>query len=65
MASQEMLKTGGTYCLNLSAPFIVQVPPFRAVLEKTLPCCHRPRSAQDRARSHVPAFVTLALSVSS
>eukprot|EP00913_Durusdinium_trenchii_P016997 g15982.t1 len=39
MASNEMLKTGGTYCLNLSAPFIVQVPPFRAVLEKTLPCC--------------------------
>lgn len=39
IASQEMLKTGGTYCLNLSAPFIVQVPPFRAVLEKTLPCC--------------------------
>lgn len=39
LASQEMLKTGGIYCLNLSAPFIVQVPPFRAVLEKTLPAC--------------------------
>eukprot|EP00440_Ansanella_granifera_P031463 gb/GFBE01034159.1/.p1 GENE.gb/GFBE01034159.1/~~gb/GFBE01034159.1/.p1 ORF type:complete len:340 (+),score=124.42 gb/GFBE01034159.1/:1-1020(+) len=39
IASQAMLKSGGTYCLNLSAPFIVQVPPFRAVLEKTLPCC--------------------------
>jgi adenosine kinase len=37
IASQEMLKTGGTYCLNLSAPFIVQVPPFRAVIEKTMP----------------------------
>jgi adenosine kinase len=26
-----------TYCFNLSAPFIVQVPPFRAQLEKLLP----------------------------
>eukprot|EP00438_Fugacium_kawagutii_P006834 Skav227857 [mRNA] locus=scaffold383:140180:145949:+ [translate_table: standard] len=25
--------------MNLSAPFIVQVPPFRAVIEKTLPLC--------------------------
>jgi adenosine kinase len=25
------------YCLNLSAPFIMQVPPFKAALEKTLP----------------------------
>jgi len=39
VASQEMMRSGGVYCLNLSAPFIVQVPPFRAVLEKTLPFC--------------------------
>ena len=25
--------------MNLSAPFICQVPPFRAVIEKTLPLC--------------------------
>merc|ERR1712087_559194 len=34
-----MGKSGAIYCLNLSAPFIVQVPPFRACLEKTLPNC--------------------------
>ncbi|CAE8702771.1 unnamed protein product, partial [Polarella glacialis] len=39
VASQAMLKSGGAYCMNLSAPFIVQVPPFRAVLEKLLPAC--------------------------
>mmetsp|Transcript_124676 Transcript_124676/g.352947 ORF Transcript_124676/g.352947 Transcript_124676/m.352947 type:complete len:349 (-) Transcript_124676:225-1271(-) len=39
LASKEALKHGGAYCMNLSAPFIVQVPPFRAVLEKTLPLC--------------------------
>jgi adenosine kinase len=39
IASEAMMKSGGTYCLNLSAPFIVQVPPFRAVIEKTLPLC--------------------------
>lgn len=38
IASQETLKTGAIYCMNLSAPFIVQVPPFRAVIDKTLPC---------------------------
>jgi len=39
IASQEMLKSGGTYCLNLAAPFICQVPPFKAVIDKTLPAC--------------------------
>merc|ERR1719411_1208361 len=34
LASEETFKTGASYCLNLSAPFIVQVPPFRATLEK-------------------------------
>jgi len=35
--STHTRKSGAIYCLNLSAPFIVQVPPFRACLEKTLP----------------------------
>merc|ERR1712032_1554629 len=37
--SNQTAKSGAIYCLNLSAPFIVQVPPFRACLEKTLPNC--------------------------
>jgi len=37
IAAQAMQKSGGAYCLNLAAPFIVQVPPFRAVVEKLLP----------------------------
>merc|ERR1712032_1457521 len=39
LASELTVKNGTIYCLNLSAPFIVQVPPFRACLEKTLPAC--------------------------
>jgi len=39
IASEQMQKTGGKYCMNLSAPFIVQVPPFRAVLEDRMPYC--------------------------
>jgi len=39
LASEEVLKHGGTYCLNMSAPFIVQVPPFKAQLDKLLPAC--------------------------
>jgi adenosine kinase len=35
--STHTRQSGATYCLNLSAPFIVQVPPFRACLQKTLP----------------------------
>merc|ERR1712178_503127 len=38
IASQEMLSSGGSYCLNLAAPFICQVPPFRAVIDELLPC---------------------------
>ena len=56
-----MLKTGGTYCLNLSAPFIVQVPPFRAVLEKTLPCCaltHRLNFLSQEATNGAPGIAT-------
>merc|ERR1719156_4346 len=29
--------TGATYCMNLSAPFLMQVPPFKAVFVKTIP----------------------------
>jgi len=39
LASEEVLKNGGIYCLNISAPFIVQVPPFKAQLDKLLPAC--------------------------
>mmetsp|Transcript_8829 Transcript_8829/g.19993 ORF Transcript_8829/g.19993 Transcript_8829/m.19993 type:complete len:342 (-) Transcript_8829:76-1101(-) len=37
LASDTMLAKGGIYCLNLSAPFICEVPPFRATIEKLLP----------------------------
>merc|ERR550514_1978261 len=55
IASQQMLKTGGSYCLNLSAPFIVQVPPFRAVLEKLLPACDYLFGNEDEARAYAEA----------
>jgi len=37
LASKEAAKTGATYCMNLSAPFLMQVPPFKAVFVKTMP----------------------------
>jgi len=37
LASREMAKTGGIYCMNLSAPFLMQVPPFKACFVETLP----------------------------
>mmetsp|Transcript_29809 Transcript_29809/g.85553 ORF Transcript_29809/g.85553 Transcript_29809/m.85553 type:complete len:342 (-) Transcript_29809:28-1053(-) len=37
LASEEAMKTGALYCMNLSAEFICQVPPFRKVLNETLP----------------------------
>jgi len=37
LASKEAAKTGATYCMNLSAPFLMQVPPFKAVFVKTIP----------------------------
>merc|ERR1719276_363026 len=37
LASQEAAKTGALYCMNLSAPFIMQVPPFKACLVETMP----------------------------
>merc|ERR1712050_519649 len=36
-ASAEKAKDGGIYCMNLSAPFLMQVPPFKAVFVETLP----------------------------
>jgi len=37
LASREMAKSGGTYCMNLSAPFLMQVPPFKACFVDTMP----------------------------
>merc|ERR1712080_173607 len=37
LASQEAAKQGSIYCMNLSAPFLMQVPPFKAVFVKTIP----------------------------
>merc|ERR1712228_833234 len=36
-ASEEKAKDGGIYCLNLSAPFLMQVPPFKACFVETMP----------------------------
>merc|ERR1712007_250383 len=35
-ASAEKAQDGGIYCMNLSAPFLMQVPPFKAVFVETL-----------------------------
>jgi len=37
LAAQEAADRGALYCLNLSAPFLMQVPPFRAVIAELLP----------------------------
>jgi adenosine kinase len=37
LASAEAAKNGNLYCMNLSAPFIMQVPPFKACLDSTMP----------------------------
>merc|ERR1711866_29661 len=37
LASQEAAKNGALYCMNLSAPFLMQVPPFKACFVETLP----------------------------
>eukprot|EP00392_Amoebophrya_sp_AT5.2_P011948 g12038.t1 len=36
-AATHCLEQGKTYCLNLSAPFIMEVPPFWEVVKKLLP----------------------------
>merc|ERR1719197_1141182 len=53
--SDQTQKTGATYCLNLSAPFIVQVPPFRACLESTLPNCDFLFGNETEARAYAEA----------
>lgn len=37
IAAEKTVETGAFYCLNLSAPFLMQVPPFKAVLVETIP----------------------------
>jgi len=37
LASEEAAKTGALYCMNLSAPFLMQVPPFKACFVNTMP----------------------------
>merc|ERR1712224_909641 len=37
LASEEAPKTGALYCMNLSAPFLMQVPPFKACFVNTMP----------------------------
>jgi adenosine kinase len=37
LARESAMKKGALYCMNLSAPFIVQVPPFKGVLVESLP----------------------------
>merc|ERR1711865_245643 len=53
--SNQTQKSGAIYCLNLSAPFIVQVPPFRACLEKTLPNCDYLFGNETEARAYSEA----------
>merc|ERR1712137_251592 len=37
LAQAEAAKSGAKYCLNLSAPFLMQVPPFKAFIVESLP----------------------------
>merc|ERR1719326_2032810 len=37
IAWETAAKTGAVYCLNLSAPFLMQVPPFKATLAEAIP----------------------------
>jgi adenosine kinase len=55
LASKTVAKNGGTYCLNLSAPFIVQVPPFKAVVDKTMPYCDILFGNETEARAYAEA----------
>jgi adenosine kinase len=36
--SKHCLENKKTYCFNIAAPFILEVPPFQEVVKKTLPC---------------------------
>ncbi|CAK0880168.1 unnamed protein product [Prorocentrum cordatum] len=53
--STHTRESGAIYCLNLSAPFIVQVPPFRACLQKTLPDVDYLFGNETEARAHAEA----------
>lgn len=37
LASQQKFKDDCLYCMNLSAPFLMQVPPFKAIFVETMP----------------------------
>merc|ERR1712157_56224 len=37
LAQKEAAASGAKYCLNLSAPFLMQVPPFKAFILESLP----------------------------
>merc|ERR1712151_382908 len=37
LAAKEAASSGAKYCLNLSAPFLMQVPPFKAFIVEILP----------------------------
>ena len=37
MVAKHAAASGKTYCLNLSAPFLMQVPPFKAALDTLMP----------------------------
>jgi len=55
IASDKTVDKGAVYCLNLAAPFIVQVPPFRAQLEKLLPAVDYLFGNEDEARAYAEA----------
>merc|ERR1719198_1982429 len=55
LASEQTVKNNTIYCLNLAAPFIVQVPPFRACLEKTLPAADYLFGNETEARAYAEA----------
>jgi len=37
LASEQAMKGGALYCMNLSAPFLMMVPPFKACFVETMP----------------------------
>merc|ERR1712048_1079325 len=37
LAAKEAAQSGAKYCMNLSAPFLMQVPPFKAFITEIMP----------------------------
>jgi adenosine kinase len=37
LAAKEAVQSGAKYCMNLSAPFLMQVPPFKAFITEIMP----------------------------